>query len=139
MRIGIGSSGRVLPSGAAGAARQAPWLFVLSGLLAFAAIPSEPDHVGLLAVIGLADLATASGAWLLPWDRWHPVLTALLMLPAFGVLGLSTWTFGGFAAGTGPFFVLVFAWLGLHHRPWVVLAAAVPATAAYLAPLIAVG
>lgn len=133
-------SGRLLTSGAGAgqAAGQAAWLFVLSGVLAFAAIPSEPHHVGLLTMIGVADLVTAIGARLLPWDRWDQVLTALLMLPAFGVLGLSTWTFGGFAAGTGPFFVLCFAWLGLHHRPWVIITNAVPATAAYLAPLIAV-
>lgn len=133
-------SERLLPPGAGAvtAARQAAVLFVLSGLSAFAALPSEPEHVGLLLVIGVADLATALVAWLLPWNRWDPVFTAALALPAFAVLGLSTWTFGGFAAGTGPFFVLIFVWLGLHHRPWVILVNAVPATVAYLVPLIAV-
>jgi signal transduction histidine kinase len=139
--LGERISGRLLNAGtrAAGAARQAAWLFALSGALAFAAIPEEPDHVLLLALIGASDLATAIGARLLPWDRWDPDVTALLMLPGFAVLGLSTWTYGGFAAGTGPFFVLIFAWLGLHHRPWVIVANTVPATVAYLAPLIAVG
>ena len=126
-------------AGPARASRQAALLFVLSGLLAFAAIPNEPEHVGLLTVIGGADLVTAAFAWLLPWHRWNPVLVAGLALPAFGVLALSTWTFGGFAAGTGPFFVLIFAWLGLHFRPSVILVNAVPATVAYLVPLIAAG
>ena len=130
-----------LALGAAGlAARQAALLFALSGLLAFAALPSDPGHAGRLTLIGLADLLTALLAWLLPWDRWGgPTVTAVLALPAFAVLGLSTWAFGGFAAGTGPFFVLIFAWLGLHHRPWVIVTSVVPATAAYLLPLLAVG
>jgi signal transduction histidine kinase len=129
-----------LGSGAGQAARQAAVLFALSGVSAFAALPGDPDHTGRLALIGVADLATALVAWVLPWDRWgRPILTALLAVPAFAVLGVSTWAFGGFAAGTGPFFVLIFAWLGLHYRPWVIVANAVPATVAYLVPLIVVG
>src|SRR5215213_5353539 len=125
--------------GAQLAARQAALLFALSGVLALAAIPSDPDHAGRLALIGLADLVTAVVAWALPWKWWGtPTVTAVLAVPAFAVLGLSTWAFGGFAAGTGPFFVLIFAWLGLHHRRWVILACILPATVAYLAPLIAV-
>lgn len=126
-------------AGPVAAVRQVATLFVLSGLLAFAAVPNEPGHVVLLAIIAFADLGIAVVAWLLPWGRWNPGLTALLSLPAFAVLGLSTWTFGGFATGTGPFFVLVFAWLGLHHTPAVILLNAAPATAAYLVPLVAVG
>lgn len=121
------------------AARQAAVLFALSGLSAFVAVPSDPGHAGLLALVGTADLVTAGVAWWLPWHRWGTASTAVLSLPAFAVLGLSTWTFGGFAAGTGPFFVLIFAWLGLHHRRAVIIANAVPAVVAYLAPLVAVG
>ncbi len=135
-------SGRLASHGArAGlAARQAALLFGLSGLLAFVAIPSDPDHGGRLTLIGVADLVTAALAWALPWDRWGgPTVTAVLAAPAFAVLGLSTWAFGGFAAGTGPFFVLIFAWLGLHHRRWVIVGSVVPATAAYLVPLVVVG
>ena len=127
-------------TGAQQAARQAAVLFALSGVTAFASLPSDPDHRGLLTVIGLADLLTAAVTWVLPWERWErPAVTAVLALPAFAVLGLSTWSLGGFAAGTGPFVVLIFAWLGLHHQPWVIAANAVPATVAYLAPLVAVG
>jgi hypothetical protein len=129
-----------LGTGAQQAARQAALLFALSGVSAIAALPGDPGHAGRLALIAVADLLTALVAWVLPWNRWgRPGLTALLAIPGFLVLGLSTWAFGGFAAGTGPFFVLIFAWLGLHHPPWVVVANAVPATVAYLVPLIAVG
>jgi hypothetical protein len=41
---------------------------------------------------------------------------AVLAVPGWAVMGLSTWAFGGFATGTGPFFVLLFVWLGLHFR-----------------------
>jgi signal transduction histidine kinase len=61
-------------SDAAGTARQAALLFVLSGLSAFAAIPSEPDDAGLLTIIAVADLVTALVSWVLPWNRCDPAL-----------------------------------------------------------------
>ena len=45
--------------------------------------------------------------------------------------------FAGFATGTGPFFVLLFAWLGLHHRRGVILAHAPLAAAAYAGAFVA--
>jgi signal transduction histidine kinase len=129
---------RVLGEGANQIARQAALLFALSGLSAVASIPTQPGHVGVLAVVAGGDLLTALIAWVLPWHRWDPRLTAVLALPGFAVLGLSTWVFGGFAAGTGPFFVLLFAWLGLHQPIWILAACVPPATIAYLAPLVAV-
>jgi signal transduction histidine kinase len=129
---------RVLGEGANQVARQAALLFALSGLSAVASIPTQPGHVGVLAVVAGADLLTALIAWLLPWHRWDQRLTAVLAVPGFAVLGLSTWVFGGFAAGTGPFFVLLFAWLGIHQPIWILAACVPPATIAYLAPLIAV-
>jgi len=128
----------VLGEGANQIARQAALLFAMSGVSAVASIPTQPDHSGVLLVIAGADLMTGLIAWLLRWDRWNPRLTALLALPGFAVLGLSTWAFGGFAAGTGPFFVLIFTWLGLHQPTWVLAACLPPATVAYVAPLVAV-
>ena len=121
------------------AARQAAMLFALSGALALVMTPVQPSGSAVLAIIGVVDLAVALATWWLPWERWHPRCTALLGVPAFAVLGLSTWAFGGFAAGTGPFFVLVFAWLGLHHPPWVIAAVTPIGAAAYVLPLVATG
>ncbi|MBB4692022.1 sensor histidine kinase [Paractinoplanes abujensis] len=74
---------------------------------------------------------------LLPrWGRLRPNTPAWLGLPSFGVLGLSTWSFGGSASGTGPFLVLLYAWAALHFPRWILLAYAVPATLAYLVPLV---
>ncbi|MGW4948212.1 sensor histidine kinase [Actinoplanes sp. NPDC004185] len=75
----------------------------------------------------------------LPWHRWRPGAPALLALPAFAVLGFSTWAFGGMAAGTGPFLVLIFAWAALHYPRRLLLALVGPALVAYVAPLILTG
>lgn len=130
---------RLQGDGPVAAARQAAVLFALSGLLALLVAPAQPSGNAALLGIGLADIAVAVAAWTLPWDRWSPCWTAVLAVPAFAVLSASTWVFGGFAAGTGPFYVMVFAWLGLHH-PARAVAIAVPFGAvAYLVPLVATG
>jgi signal transduction histidine kinase len=118
------------------AARQAAILFALSGALALLMTPAQPTGSAVLATVGAVDLAVATATWWLPWERWDARCTALLAIPAFAVLGLSTWAFGGFAAGTGPFFVLVFAWLGLHHPAWVIAAVTPLGAVAYVAPLV---
>ncbi|MEV4709668.1 HAMP domain-containing sensor histidine kinase [Actinoplanes sp. NPDC049316] len=73
---------------------------------------------------------------MLPWQRWGPARPALLALPGFAVLGFSTWAFGGVAVGTGPFLVLLYTWAALHCRRRVLVALVVPATAAYVVPLV---
>ena len=129
----------LLGEGPQAAARQAAVLFALAGVLALLVAPAQPSGGATLVGIGLSDLAVATAAWTLPWYRWNPRWTAVLALPALAVLSVSPWAFGGFAAGTGPFYVMVFAWLGLH-QPARVVALAVPAGAvAYLVPLVVTG
>ncbi|HWH00844.1 MAG TPA: HAMP domain-containing sensor histidine kinase [Pilimelia sp.] len=126
---------RLPPAGQRTAARQAAALFLLSGVLAFVGIPHSPGPASTLVAIGIGDVAFAVLAWVVPWHRTGPDGPVLLALPAFVILAYSTWAFGGFAAGTGPFFVLVFAWLGLNFSPRAIVALILPATAAYLVPL----
>lgn len=121
------------------AARQAAALLALSAALALVGLPSQPHQVVLLLVIAGSDLGTAGVTLLLPWSRWGARSTAVLILPALVVLGVSTWAFGGFAAGTGPFFVLLFAWLGLHQPPRIIVGCAPLAALAYAIPLLAAG
>jgi diguanylate cyclase (GGDEF)-like protein len=118
------------------AAVQAAGLFALSGALAVAAVPISPDRAMLLLAIASVDLLTALVVVACPWVSWPPGRTAVLALPALAVIGVSTWAFGGFAAGTGPFFVLLFAWLGLHHRPSQVIWCTPLAAVAYAVPLL---
>jgi signal transduction histidine kinase len=124
-------------SDAVNAARQVGVLFVLSGVLALAALPSQPDRTGVLTGIALSDFAVAVAAVVAPWQRWEPWATAWIAVPGCVILGVSTWAFGGFAAGTGPFFVLLFAWLGLHHTRRVLVALTPLAALAYAAGLVA--
>jgi diguanylate cyclase (GGDEF)-like protein len=117
------------------AAVQAAGLFALSGLLAVAAIPTSPGRVSILLVIAVLDLVTAAVVVACPWRSWPERRTAVIAWPAFALIGLSTWAFGGFAAGIGPFFVLFFAWLGLHHNPRQILWCSPLAAVAYAVPL----
>jgi signal transduction histidine kinase len=71
----------------------------------------------------------------LPWRRWGDAGPAALAVPGFAVLGFSTWAFGGVAAGTGPFLVLLYTWAALHFSRRILLALILPATAAYVVPL----
>ena len=121
------------------AAAQAAGLFAVSGLLAVAAIPTTPGGATILTVIAVLDLVAAAGVVACPWRAWPERRTAVIAWPAFALIGLSTWAFGGFAAGTGPFFVLFFAWLGLHHRRRQILWCVPLAAAAYAVPLAVAG
>nr|WP_296063491.1 HAMP domain-containing sensor histidine kinase [uncultured Actinoplanes sp.] len=111
-------------------------LLVLAGALALLGVGIDPGHANRLTVVAALDLLIGAVTLLLPWHRGHPVWPALLGLPAFAVLGLSTWSFGGVAAGTGPFLVLIFAWAALHFPRWVLAAYAIPAMIAYVVPLV---
>jgi signal transduction histidine kinase len=106
-------------------------------VLALVAIPGmPPDGLQELLAVSCCDFATAAMAFLVPWARLHPYAPALLALPGFAVLGFSTWVFGGVAAGTGPFLVLIYAWAALHYPRWILLGYVLPATVAYVLPLI---
>ena len=126
----------LLGEGPRAAARQYAGLLAVAGVSALAGVPSQPERTSVLLVIAAADIALAVLAWALPWARWPGRLPALLALPALVVLAFATWAFGGFAAGTGPFFVLLFAWLGLHFAAWIIASLAPLAAVAYVAPLV---
>ncbi|WP_207555937.1 sensor histidine kinase [Intrasporangium flavum] len=135
----MGQIGQSTPTAGGRAARQGAWLFLVAGVLALLAIATGSPRPGVLVVVAVADLATAALCLLLPWGRWPVTRIAWLALIAFVVLGVSTWAFGGQAGGTIPFYVLTFAWLGLHQPPRLVVWAAVPAAVSYVAGLLAAG
>jgi signal transduction histidine kinase len=127
----------LLGDGRLAAGRQGAALFVLAGLLALAGATLPHSRPHDLVTIAIADGAVGATAWLLPWDRWAPLASLALAVPAFGILAFSTWAVGGVVTGTGPFFVLVYVWLALHHPPWTVFATVPLAVGAYLVPLAA--
>ncbi|WP_229069986.1 sensor histidine kinase KdpD [Actinoplanes sp. DH11] len=130
---------RLLGTGPRAAARQAAVLVLLAGLLALLGIVNDPGHAHRLLIVAACDLALGLVALLFPWHRTPPNAPAVLGLAGFAVIGLSTWSFGGIAAGTGPFLVLLYAWAALHFPRWILLLFLLPATAAYLVPLILTG
>ncbi len=127
---------RVIGDGPRVAPRQSAVLFALAGTLAYVAIATQPDRARMLTGVGTADLVMALLAWWLPWHRYPWWAPLVLSVPAFGILAASTVAFGGMAAGTGPFLVLIYAWIGLNFPLWAVLGVAPLAIAAYDIPLV---
>ena len=118
------------------AARQAGVLFLLSAVLSLAATVSIPDRRDPLLILAATDLAIAVVTFLLPWRRWPAASTAALAVAAWTVIGGSTWAIGGLRSGAGAFFVLAFAWMGLHHSRRMILVNAPVAASAYLVALV---
>ncbi|MCW2737770.1 MAG: putative two-component system sensor kinase [Nocardioides sp.] len=118
------------------AARQAGLLFLVSAVLSLVAITSLPDRRDPLLLLAAIDLLIAVGTVVLPWARWPAGSTAVLAVLAWTVIGASTWTIGGIGSGSGAFFVLAFAWLGLHHSRRTILLNAPVAALAYLGALV---
>ncbi|MEU4564248.1 HAMP domain-containing sensor histidine kinase [Actinoplanes sp. NPDC023936] len=126
----------MLGTGPRAAARQAGVLILVAGLLALLGIVNDPGRADRLVTVAICDFVLAAVALLLPWSGLFP---ALIGVAGFAVIGISTWSFGGVATGTGPFLVLLYAWAALHFPRWILLAYLVPATLAYLVPLIITG
>src|SRR5205807_9762828 len=108
----LGAKGDLLKLGGEGprvAARQGATLFALAGALALVGTAAQPDRSRVLVGVAVADLGVAALAWWLPWHRYPARAPLALSVPAFVILAASTWAFGGMAAGTGPFLVLVYA------------------------------
>jgi signal transduction histidine kinase len=120
------------------AARQAAVLFLASGLLAFANAP-VPGTVHRLPVVlvGLADVLFGAVAWGLPWDRWPPRASLVLVPPALAVIVFAN-RFGDVPAYTyGVFFVVVFTWVGVCQPPGTSWLLAPVACLAYVLPFLA--
>ncbi len=106
-------------------------LFAVCGLLAavFAVTPGAGS--GGLMLVAACDLLVALIAFVLPWHRWPQRSTLVLGIPAFAIIGASN------AQGLLPprtlsvMFVLVFVWVGSHHRRWQSLWLAPLAAAAF--------
>jgi signal transduction histidine kinase len=116
--------------------RSAAALFALAGVLAIFGIAQPHSRPRDLAIVAIADALVAAAARWLPWPRMPRLATLSIAVAGLVVLAFATWAFGGQATGTGPFFVLLFAWLGLHHPPWTALALLPLTAAAYVAPLL---
>ncbi|MBU2664949.1 HAMP domain-containing histidine kinase [Actinoplanes bogorensis] len=109
---------------------------MLAGTLALLGMANDTTHANRLLLVAACDFALGLVAIHPAWARAGRHTPAWMGLPAFAVLGMSTWSFGGSATGTGPFLVLIFAWAALHFPRWILLTYVPPATLAYLVPLV---
>ena len=95
----------------------------------------EEFHRTGVLVVGAVALAVGAVVWQLPWNRWDPKATLLLVPVAFTVIG----AFNRFAGDPwlyDMFFIVSFVWLGLAHRMGTSTASAPLLAVAYLVPLI---
>src|SRR4051794_21091380 len=91
---------RVLGTTPRAAALQAAGVFALARPLALVRTASDPRRTPELLITAAADVTAAAVTRALPWQRWAPYAPAVLAVPAFVILGFSTWVFGGVVAGT---------------------------------------
>lgn len=119
------------------AARQAGLLFGAAGVLTIVNnyVPRS-DHLDkpFLWLTGLFCLAVALFIPRLPWCRW-PVEATLAITPfAFALIAVGNEKGGASTYSYAPFFIIVFMWVGLHHRPGTSALLAPLAAAAYMVP-----
>jgi diguanylate cyclase (GGDEF)-like protein len=126
------------PNEAGLAGRRAAVLFGLTGLLVFTGfgLPGRGSTAGILAV-GASAAVVAAVTARLPWHRWRLEATLVLVPVAFVMIAFATWAEVIPVRSYGIEFVLVFAWVGLHHRPGVALRLLPLAAMGYVLPLLA--
>jgi diguanylate cyclase (GGDEF)-like protein len=120
------------------AGRTAGLLFVGSSAmtLLYVLLPEAivTDRVALYRILGAATLIGLV-AYVVPWDRWHPRATLVLLAPAFALLAAGNYL-GTVQAFAFPiFFVVTFVWIGAAHPRWTSLLCVAPATVAYVVPI----
>jgi diguanylate cyclase (GGDEF)-like protein len=136
----LGADTNAVDPGARGAAgRQAAVLLVAAGIITVLDAPLAPrsgGRPGVLAVVGVSSVVAGVVAWLLPWKRWPERTLLVLVAAAFVLIGTGN-TFGDSDPYTyAVYFVLVFAWIGLHQPVGTALVIAPVAIATYVAPLV---
>ena len=118
------------------AARQLAVLFLAASVLTFASLlrtsPDKDDWI----LIGAGLLMSAVLAAELPWARWGRQTDLMLLAPAFAAIGLATVTHLTPSRTYGSLFMLLFAWIGAHRRPWTSLWVLPVAALAYVLPLV---
>ncbi|HVW31906.1 MAG TPA: GGDEF domain-containing protein [Acidimicrobiia bacterium] len=119
------------------AARQAGLLFGAAGALTIVNnyVPgSSYLDERFLTIIGLLSIVAGILIPRLPWHRWPERATLAITPLALGLIAVANERGGVSAYSYAPFFILVFMWVGLHHRPGTSYALAAPAAVAYMVP-----
>jgi diguanylate cyclase (GGDEF)-like protein/PAS domain S-box-containing protein len=119
------------------AARQAGVLFGAAGALTILNnyVPGS-TYLDEAFLNGVGVLCLVVGVLIprLPWGRWPDRATLAITPFAFALIAVANERGGVSTYSFAPFFILVFMWVGLHHRPGTSLLLAPLAAAAYMAP-----
>jgi diguanylate cyclase (GGDEF)-like protein/PAS domain S-box-containing protein len=96
-------------------------LFLLCGVLvigagAFVAFPPGANRFGLI-VLGVATIMSGVVIGVVPWERWRRSASLWLVPVAFTLIVLHGLLSADDGFVYGLFYVVVFVWLGLGHRP----------------------
>ncbi len=99
--------------------RLAAWMWMVASVLALASQTIAPGAASrqITLGIGIGALLCGAGLWLVPWHRLCPQATMWLVPLAFGTIGLDYALADGNGFLYAVSFVMVFAWLGVSHRP----------------------
>jgi PAS domain S-box-containing protein/putative nucleotidyltransferase with HDIG domain len=120
------------------AARSAALIFLIGGVVDLLTA-LQPAVAGVstwvTAAIGVGALLAGVVSWFLPWRRWS-IRGTLWLVP----VGLLCIALSNIASGQSPwewsaFFIVIFAWIGICHRPGTSLWMLAPFVVAYVAPL----
>jgi diguanylate cyclase (GGDEF)-like protein len=119
------------------AARQAGLLFGAAGALTIVNnfVPgSEYLDKPFLFAVGAFCLVVGALLPRLPWRRWPAAATLAITPFAFALIAVGNQKGGASPYSYAPFFIIVFMWVGLHHRPGTSALLAPLAGAAYMVP-----
>ena len=122
--------------------RSAAWLFVLAGMVTL--VSSWFPHTSIassnaLDATALTAIAIGITAWLVPWERWHPRSSLVLVPPALALVALGSAYGNRSPYAYGTYFVVIFTWVGLCHPRWTPLRLAPLAVPFYLLPVLLKG
>jgi diguanylate cyclase (GGDEF)-like protein len=119
------------------AARQAGLLFGAAGALTILNnyVPGSGYlDKAFLNAVGVLCLVVGLLIHRLPWRRW-PARATLAITPfTFALIAVANQKGGVSTYSYAPFFIIVFMWVGLHHRPGTSVMLAPLAAAAYMVP-----
>ena len=107
-----------------------------SGLLAASGVLEPAANRGALVLVASADVAVAIATLVLPWRRSPVGSVVAVSLAGMVVIGIASWAGVLPARAYGVFFVLTFAWLGLHLPARLRAALLVAAAVAYTVPIV---
>ena len=112
-----------------------------SGFTALSTVLPGPQGLDRAGVV-LVCLATALSALFMRLPFWTrlPLRSTLVMVPVALVLISVHNAIGAVDPFRyGVFYLLLFVWIGMYHRPRTALAAAIPTLVSYAVPLVAAG